>query len=154
MCLLTTSCPCVTSLPAVDGDMQHSVNFHSSLFNQGPNSPKHHGNPPHCVSTPHPSVSLLQAQRLCITIALIFFVNSRVASALFLPLQQIRKLRRELDASQEKVATLTSQLAANVSLFASKQLARFHGNLPSESIEGELWKERESFRRSIIPGGV
>lgn len=36
---------------------------------------------------------------------------------LSLPLchQQIRKLRRELDASQEKVATLTSQLAANVS---------------------------------------
>ncbi len=33
--------------------------------------------------------------------------------------QQIRKLRRELDASQEKVATLTSQLAANVSLFTS-----------------------------------
>ena len=29
--------------------------------------------------------------------------------------QQIRKLRRELDASQEKVATLTSQLTANVS---------------------------------------
>lgn len=33
--------------------------------------------------------------------------------------QQIRKLRRELDASQEKVATLTSQLAANVSVFPS-----------------------------------
>lgn len=31
------------------------------------------------------------------------------------PKQQIRKLRRELDASQEKVATLTSQLSANVS---------------------------------------
>lgn len=35
--------------------------------------------------------------------------------------QQIRKLRRELDASQEKVATLTSQLAANVSLFTPKK---------------------------------
>lgn len=33
-----------------DGGMQHSVNFYSSLFNQGPNSPKFHGNPPHfCV---------------------------------------------------------------------------------------------------------
>lgn len=31
------------------------------------------------------------------------------------PLQQIRKLRRELESSQEKVATLTSQLSANVS---------------------------------------
>lgn len=29
--------------------------------------------------------------------------------------QQIRKLRRELESSQEKVATLTSQLSANVS---------------------------------------
>lgn len=34
-------------------------------------------------------------------------------SALFS--QQIRKLRRELESSQEKVATLTSQLSANVS---------------------------------------
>lgn len=46
--------------------------------------------------------------------------------------QQIRKLRRELDASQEKVATLTSQLAANVSLSQSKdsvkQPAHFHNN--------------------------
>lgn len=32
-----------------------------------------------------------------------------------LPSQQIRKLRRELESSQEKVATLTSQLSANVS---------------------------------------
>lgn len=31
------------------------------------------------------------------------------------PSQQIRKLRRELESSQEKVATLTSQLSANVS---------------------------------------
>lgn len=36
-------------------------------------------------------------------------------------LQQIRKLRRELDASQEKVATLTSQLAANVSVMQKKE---------------------------------
>lgn len=37
--------------------------------------------------------------------------------------QQIRKLRRELDASQEKVATLTSQLTANVS-----RLPNLHDN--------------------------
>ncbi len=36
-------------------------------------------------------------------------------------LQQIRKLRRELDSSQEKVATLTSQLAANVSVMREKK---------------------------------
>ncbi|PIO31374.1 hypothetical protein AB205_0051330, partial [Aquarana catesbeiana] len=29
--------------------------------------------------------------------------------------EQIRKLRRELESSQEKVATLTTQLSANVS---------------------------------------
>lgn len=34
-----------------DEGMQHSVNIYSSLFNQGPNSPKFHGNPPHLVST-------------------------------------------------------------------------------------------------------
>lgn len=38
-------------------------------------------------------------------------------------LQQIRKLRRELDASQEKVATLTSQLAANVSQMLKQRKA-------------------------------
>ncbi|XP_021097971.1 neuron navigator 1 isoform X9 [Heterocephalus glaber] len=37
---------------------------------------------------------------------------------LFLP-QQIRKLRRELESSQEKVATLTSQLSANANLVAA-----------------------------------
>lgn len=39
----------------------------------------------------------------------------------FLFLQQIKKLRRELDSSQEKVATLTSQLAANVSVMREKK---------------------------------
>ncbi|EDL39577.1 neuron navigator 1, isoform CRA_b, partial [Mus musculus] len=32
---------------------------------------------------------------------------------------QIRKLRRELESSQEKVATLTSQLSANANLVAA-----------------------------------
>uniref|UniRef100_A0A8C4KNE2 Neuron navigator 1 n=1 Tax=Dromaius novaehollandiae TaxID=8790 RepID=A0A8C4KNE2_DRONO len=36
-----------------------------------------------------------------------------------LSLQQIRKLRRELESSQEKVATLTSQLSANANLVAA-----------------------------------
>lgn len=52
-----------------DGGMRHSVNSYSSLFNQGPNSPKFHGNPPHFVFTLHPSVFLhsyyhVTAQRL------------------------------------------------------------------------------------------
>uniref|UniRef100_A0A8C2SAP7 Neuron navigator 1 n=1 Tax=Capra hircus TaxID=9925 RepID=A0A8C2SAP7_CAPHI len=38
---------------------------------------------------------------------------------LSLPPQQIRKLRRELESSQEKVATLTSQLSANANLVAA-----------------------------------
>lgn len=123
-----------------DGGMRHSVNSYSSLFNQGPNSPKFHGNPPHFVFTLHPSVFLhryyhVTAQRLhqsyshgsckfnaslhnnllqcvVVTIHLLLYFSSTN--------QQIRKLRRELDASQEKVATLTSQLTANVSLFTSK----------------------------------
>lgn len=52
-----------------DGGMGHSVNSYSSLFNQGPNSPKFHGNPSHFVFTLHPSVFLhsyyhVTAQRL------------------------------------------------------------------------------------------
>ncbi|XP_031695129.1 neuron navigator 3-like isoform X2 [Anarrhichthys ocellatus] len=42
--------------------------------------------------------------------------------------EQIRKLRRELDASQEKVATLTSQLSTNVSLFTSEHAVRTAGS--------------------------
>lgn len=41
-------------------------------------------------------------------------LGCRLSCCLSLP-QQIRKLRRELESSQEKVATLTSQLSANVS---------------------------------------
>lgn len=41
--------------------------------------------------------------------------NGSFSSLDFLIAQQIHKLRRELVASQEKVATLTSQLSANVS---------------------------------------
>lgn len=41
-------------------------------------------------------------------------VNMLIITNCFIE-QQIRKLRRELDASQEKVAALTSQLSANVS---------------------------------------
>lgn len=129
-----------------DGGMRHSVNSYSSLFNQGPNSPKFHGNPPHFVFTLHPSVFLhryyhVTAQRLhqsyshgsCkfnaslynnLIFLMFFFFYGVVTIHLLLYFsstnQQIRKLRRELDASQEKVATLTSQLTANVSLFTSK----------------------------------
>uniref|UniRef100_A0A672QT34 Neuron navigator 2 n=1 Tax=Sinocyclocheilus grahami TaxID=75366 RepID=A0A672QT34_SINGR len=41
----------------------------------------------------------------------VFLFSTRFSSAFFL---QIRKLRRELDASQEKVSALTTQLSANV----------------------------------------
>lgn len=37
---------CFSHFMLFDGSMQHSVNFDSFLFNQGPNSPKFHGNPP------------------------------------------------------------------------------------------------------------
>uniref|UniRef100_A0A3B1J2R7 Neuron navigator 3 n=1 Tax=Astyanax mexicanus TaxID=7994 RepID=A0A3B1J2R7_ASTMX len=64
---------------------------------------------------------------------------------------QIRKLRRELDASQEKVATLTSQLAANSHLVAAfeKSLGNMTGRLQSltmtaEQKESELAELRET----------
>uniref|UniRef100_A0A8C6KHC4 Neuron navigator 3 n=1 Tax=Nothobranchius furzeri TaxID=105023 RepID=A0A8C6KHC4_NOTFU len=65
--------------------------------------------------------------------------------------QQIRKLRRELDASQEKVATLTSQLAANAHLVAAfeKSLSNMTCRLQSltmtaEQKESELAELRET----------
>ncbi|KAG5846116.1 hypothetical protein ANANG_G00146340 [Anguilla anguilla] len=64
---------------------------------------------------------------------------------------QIRKLRRELDASQEKVATLTSQLAANAHLVAAfeKSLGNMTSRLQSltmtaEQKESELAELRET----------
>ncbi|XP_077449839.1 neuron navigator 3 isoform X14 [Stigmatopora argus] len=64
---------------------------------------------------------------------------------------QIRKLRRELDASQEKVATLTSQLAANSHLVAAfeKSLSTMTCRLQSltmtaEQKETELVELRET----------
>ncbi|KAF7228931.1 transcript variant X9 [Nothobranchius furzeri] len=65
--------------------------------------------------------------------------------------RQIRKLRRELDASQEKVATLTSQLAANAHLVAAfeKSLSNMTCRLQSltmtaEQKESELAELRET----------
>ncbi|PWA14696.1 hypothetical protein CCH79_00014342 [Gambusia affinis] len=65
--------------------------------------------------------------------------------------EQIRKLRRELDASQEKVATLTSQLSANAHLVAAfeKSLSNMTCRLQSltmtaEQKESELAELRET----------
>ncbi|XP_053270842.1 neuron navigator 3 isoform X2 [Pleuronectes platessa] len=65
--------------------------------------------------------------------------------------EQIRKLRRELDASQEKVATLTSQLTTNAHLVAAfeKSLSNMTGRLQSltmtaEQKETELVELRET----------
>ncbi|XP_078021339.1 neuron navigator 3 isoform X22 [Epinephelus lanceolatus] len=65
--------------------------------------------------------------------------------------EQIRKLRRELDASQEKVATLTSQLSANAHLVAAfeKSLSNMTCRLQSltmtaEQKESELVELRET----------
>ncbi|KYO47810.1 hypothetical protein Y1Q_0019864 [Alligator mississippiensis] len=66
-------------------------------------------------------------------------------------IQQIQKLRRELVASQEKVATLTSQLSANAHLVAAfeKSLGNMTGRLQSltmtaEQKESELIELRET----------
>uniref|UniRef100_A0A8C0YCS2 Neuron navigator 3 n=1 Tax=Cyprinus carpio carpio TaxID=630221 RepID=A0A8C0YCS2_CYPCA len=76
---------------------------------------------------------------------------SLVSSTSSLYSAQIRKLRRELDASQEKVATLTSQLAANAHLVAAfeKSLANMTCRLQSltmtaEQKESELAELRET----------
>uniref|UniRef100_A0A8C2DBM2 Neuron navigator 3 n=1 Tax=Cyprinus carpio TaxID=7962 RepID=A0A8C2DBM2_CYPCA len=77
--------------------------------------------------------------------------TSSLYSKPLLFLQQIRKLRRELDASQEKVATLTSQLAANAHLVAAfeKSLTNMTCRLQSltmtaEQKESELAELRET----------
>ncbi|XP_040199878.1 neuron navigator 3 isoform X5 [Rana temporaria] len=69
----------------------------------------------------------------------------------FIPPKQIQKLRRELVASQEKVATLTSQLSANSHLVAAfeKSLGNMTGRLQSltmtaEQKESELIELRET----------
>uniref|UniRef100_A0A3P9C955 Neuron navigator 3 n=1 Tax=Maylandia zebra TaxID=106582 RepID=A0A3P9C955_9CICH len=76
---------------------------------------------------------------------------SLVSSTSSLYSAQIRKLRRELDASQEKVATLTSQLAANAHLVAAfeKSLSNMTCRLQSltmtaEQKESELAELRET----------
>ncbi|MBN3288823.1 NAV3 protein, partial [Polyodon spathula] len=65
--------------------------------------------------------------------------------------QQIRKLRRELDASQEKVATLTSQMSSNSHLVAafekslSNMTCRLHSlTTTAEQKESELVELRET----------
>uniref|UniRef100_A0A3P9PHC3 Neuron navigator 3 n=1 Tax=Poecilia reticulata TaxID=8081 RepID=A0A3P9PHC3_POERE len=64
---------------------------------------------------------------------------SLVSSTSSLYSAQIRKLRRELDASQEKVATLTSQLAANAHLVAAfeKSLSNMTCRLQSLTMTAE-----------------
>ncbi|XP_038137789.1 neuron navigator 3 isoform X5 [Cyprinodon tularosa] len=76
---------------------------------------------------------------------------SLVSSTSSLYSAQIRKLRRELDASQEKVATLTSQLTANAHLVAAfeKSLSNMTCRLQSltmtaEQKESELAELRET----------
>uniref|UniRef100_A0A3Q3F2S0 Neuron navigator 3 n=1 Tax=Labrus bergylta TaxID=56723 RepID=A0A3Q3F2S0_9LABR len=76
---------------------------------------------------------------------------SLVSSTSSLYSAQIRKLRRELDASQEKVATLTSQLSANSHLVAAfeKSLSNMTCRLQSltmtaEQKESELVELRET----------
>uniref|UniRef100_A0A673MHK1 Neuron navigator 3 n=1 Tax=Sinocyclocheilus rhinocerous TaxID=307959 RepID=A0A673MHK1_9TELE len=76
---------------------------------------------------------------------------SLVSSTSSLYSAQIRKLRRELDSSQEKVATLTSQLAANAHLVAAfeKSLTNMTCRLQSltmtaEQKESELAELRET----------
>ncbi|XP_058841630.1 neuron navigator 3 isoform X12 [Acipenser ruthenus] len=65
--------------------------------------------------------------------------------------EQIRKLRRELDASQEKVATLTSQMSSNSHLVAafekslSNMTCRLHSlTTTAEQKESELVELRET----------
>ncbi|MGH0147045.1 UNVERIFIED_CONTAM: hypothetical protein FKN15_009404 [Acipenser sinensis] len=76
---------------------------------------------------------------------------SLVSSTSSLYSAQIRKLRRELDASQEKVATLTSQMSSNSHLVAafekslSNMTCRLHSlTTTAEQKESELVELRET----------
>ncbi|MBZ3881918.1 Neuron navigator 3, partial [Sciurus carolinensis] len=64
--------------------------------------------------------------------------------------EQIHKLRRELVASQEKVATLTSQLSANAHLVAAfeKSLGNMTGRLQSLTMTAEQKNTGISFSKS------
>lgn len=58
----------------------------------------------------------------------------------FLVNPQIRKLRRELDASQEKVSALTTQLSANVRPQALK-------NMQTQTVEEHLSKLSKGLKK-------
>ncbi|XP_028809842.1 neuron navigator 3 isoform X3 [Denticeps clupeoides] len=68
--------------------------------------------------------------------------------------EQIRKLRRELDASQEKVAALTSQLSANAHLVAAfeKSLSNMTCRLQSLTMTAEQKESELAELRETIEG--
>uniref|UniRef100_A0A674JYL8 Neuron navigator 3 n=1 Tax=Terrapene triunguis TaxID=2587831 RepID=A0A674JYL8_9SAUR len=86
------------------------------------------------------------------SLSLVSSTSSLYSTVIYLfSIQQIHKLRRELVASQEKVATLTSQLSANAHLVAAfeKSLGNMTGRLQSltmtaEQKESELIELRET----------
>lgn len=66
-----------------------------------------------------------------------------VMAFFFLVNPQIRKLRRELDASQEKVSALTTQLSANVRPQALK-------NMQTQTVEEHLSKLSKGLKNPFI----
>lgn len=66
-----------------------------------------------------------------------------VMAFFFLVNPQIRKLRRELDASQEKVSALTTQLSANVRPQALK-------NMQTQTVEEHLSKLSKGLKKTLL----
>uniref|UniRef100_A0A8C2ISC6 Neuron navigator 1 n=1 Tax=Cyprinus carpio TaxID=7962 RepID=A0A8C2ISC6_CYPCA len=97
------------------------------------------------------SFELYQASPLGSTLSLAERPKSMIRSGSFRDRDQIRKLRRELESSQEKVANLTSQLSANANLVAAfeQSLALMTSRLQSLSVsavqkDSELLDLRET----------
>lgn len=160
--------------------MQHSVNFYFSLFNQGPNSPKFHGNPPHYMFTLH-SMSFYSVLP-CVTAHFIHqsyhqgsckFNASALQSLIFViyinhtfvPDFSFRTsksesyvgswtpLRRRWQPSRLSWLPMWVYL---LQITASKQTATLHDNLMPLSVYSKgcllkLWKEYKCSRHPLIP---
>ncbi|XP_006810326.1 neuron navigator 3-like, partial [Neolamprologus brichardi] len=94
-----------------------------------------------CLSSHIRTCYLMEACNIALIFTLFFSIKGQTVQNS----TQIRKLRRELDASQEKVATLTSQLAANAHLVAAfeKSLSNMTCRLQSLTMTAEQKAEAE-----------
>lgn len=158
-----------------DGGMQHSVNFDSFLFNQGPNGPKFHGNPQHFMFALHSSVFLHSLPYNC-TVSFFFF-NSKLSAwefnisvflfsgaltkhlhvlCSFLPQPANQKAasgagRLPGEGGDPDVSAVCQREFVHFKKTPSQQPTHLHNNLLSESFYAYRSSGRKSLRRPLIP---